>query len=1133
MRLRVIGLFVLALLLLAGLGGRAFSRDAATNKLSAGCPAGYVTSDESPGTCTTAKHAEKPFELIQRQEMLESIRSAPNDHVAPGAYANALAESQKLAKVKVNGTAGSWSQYGNGPLIVNDPKYSSVNGLGLVYNEGRLDSLRYDPVGKRLFAAKGTGGIWMSTDLGQHWVSIGDGLPSQVVGAVAWSQASGGTVLAVSGDPSFGAGGYTGFGAFYSTNLGGTWKKAAGIPDGALGFAIEVDPANQSVVYAATSYGLYRSTDGGKTYANVNLPTGSCAGVPGASTGRADCQLANVVTDVVVSQPGGVGSTTAPSTVVAAVGWRAGPRKNSDGTVQSPNNGIYRSATGAAGTFTKQAAPGFTQQARIGRVELGSTVGPLQDHDYLYAIVQDAAALNGELDVVDVNGIPDPRGGSSGTVLNGVYVSADFGKTWTLMADDNAIAKNPATGSALVGYGQANGVEPGVQAWYNEWIQPDPTRQTAAGVPTRLAFGLEEVWQNEVTTLPMNGPATFKVIGRYFAGDTCMFLTLGLPECPLNRPPTVSTTTHPDQQDGIWIPDGTGGVTLAVGNDGSFYKQHQTAAGEFDNGGWGNGDNTGMNTLLPYSVAAANDGTVWAGLQDNGHLKITPDGKEYETYGGDGTFAAVDPNNSDIAYEAYVFNAMKVTTDGGKSWKAIDPKVTNSRFVNPFAMDPTDAKHLVTAGREVVESIYGPDTVGPFGSGTNSWAKVFDLGTAQHPGDPAAQASATDPALGMSAIGLYGDAVYIGACGVCDILNASAPFRNAIATNVGGAAAPKRMSSDGWHFAAASGLPNRFITSIAVSPTDARTIYVTLGGYSRRWIPPGSLQDKNAGIGVGHLFKSTDAGATFTDVSGNLPDVPATWATLRGGQAIVATDVGVFANDPNGGTTYAPLKGLPVLPISSLTLRPNDCDTLFAGTYGRSVWKYHFNTPVTGCISGGVPAPPPTPPPGPTGVGIAGPYGFELGAEGWTTTSTSPATGWARAAPGATSSTSFQVFPYVDQSTYTLNSPQLTNPGGWVYVNFQNKLDTEPGFDYLTIEWSSDGVNWSAAPWMWDGATSTWRDDLSLSGQNASFPAFDPVKVAFNAPAGPVSVRFRLSSDELISSPLYTGAWVDDVALTN
>ena len=45
------------------------------------------------------------------------------------------------------------------------------------------------------------------------------------------------------------------------------------------------------------------------------------------------------------------------------------------------------------------------------------------------------------------------------------------------MADDNAIAKNPATGSALVGAGQATGFEPGVQAWYNEWIaaRSDPT----------------------------------------------------------------------------------------------------------------------------------------------------------------------------------------------------------------------------------------------------------------------------------------------------------------------------------------------------------------------------------------------------------------------------------------------------------------------------------------------------------------------------------------------------------------------------------------------------------------------------------------------------------------------------------
>ena len=41
----------------------------------------------------------------------------------------------------------------------------------------------------------------------------------------------------------------------------------------------------------------------------------------------------------------------------------------------------------------------------------------------------------------------------------------------------------------------------------------------------------------------------------------------------------------------------------------------------------------------------------------------------------------------------------------------------------------------------------------------------------------------------------------------------------------------------------------------------------SFNGFSRRWI-------EGPGSGNGHLFKTTDAGATWTDVSGNLPDVP-------------------------------------------------------------------------------------------------------------------------------------------------------------------------------------------------------------------------------------------------------------------
>ncbi len=1094
-----------------------------------GCPPGYHPFREgaTKGLCIADKHPEPLIELELRQRQLLSVRSAPYRQVASGAFGAAIADRNHPTKwPKLDGTAGKWQPLGTGPLQSDSEDYPRVNGLGLVDMMGRIDSLVYEPVHGRLFAALGTGGVWLSEDLGDTWRSIGDKLPSQIVGAVNWTSAGGGTLVAVSGDPTFGGGAYTGFGAFYSRDLGRSWKKASGVPDGALGFAIEVDPTDPMVVYAATLFGLFRSSDGGRSYTNVALPTGSCAGIEGGTSGRPECHLANVVTDVVVRAPGGVDEDLPAGTVIAAVGWRAGQRKNADGTVQSPNNGIYRSWSGEPGTFVKLAATGFTPQNRIGRVELGTTVGALQDHDYLYAIVQDAVVLNGGIDVIDVpETITDPRPG--GTVLNGIYVSADFGASWTLMADDDVIAKNPATGSALVGTAGAQGFEPGIQSWYNAWVAPDPTRQTPEGVPTRLAFGLEEVWQNELP-LPMNGPATFKVIGRYFSGTTCLFLGLGLPECPANRPPTTSTTTHPDQHDAVWIPDGIGGVTLAVGNDGGFYKNHVAAGEELDNGGWGDGNQAGFNTLLPYDVAMAKDGTAWAGLQDNGHMKVTPDGQQFATFGGDGTFAEVDPNDSDVAYEATPFAEMRVSVDGGTSWRTITPTLTNTRFINPFEMDATDANHLVTGGNEIVETVAGPNTEN--GSAANEWFKVFDLGTAKRPGDAAAAPSSSDPANGMSSIAVLGDAVYAGYCGACDILNASVPFKRGIATNVGGDAPPLRTTSSGWHIASAQGLPNRFVTSVAIDPADPtrRTIYVTLGGYSRRWVPPGVLQDQNAEVGEGHLFKSTDAGETFVDASGNLPDAPATWVSVRAKQVIVGTDVGVFASSFTGGAVYTPLKGLPVVPISTMQLKPGNPNLLVAATYGRGLWTFTFTKKLP--AEGG--EEPPELPSTPLGLGLAGPFGFEPSDEGWTVEAASinPLMTWKRAAPGRSGLTSFQVSPYFDQSTVSLVSPAITHPGGWIFLDWWNRRDTEPTFDFLYVEYSTDGTNWTGVPWLWNGVE--WVEAGGIDGTNAGFPSFGSERAAFKAAAGTVRVRFRFATDELISSPPYTGVLIDDVALS-
>ena len=1109
--------------------------------------------DDWDSLCVVSKRPESLKELNALFDTRAISRLAPFGAYDDGAATAAARQSAALSRASVPGTKGRAKEYGKGPLIVDDENYPQVNGLGLEDNMGRIDDYAWDPKGRRLFAAVGSGGIWRSDDMAASWKDATGNLPTTVTGAVGWTRAKGGTLLALTGEPTFGSSAYTGLGAYWSGNLGKSWKRSKGVPAGALGFAIAVDPKSPKKVYAATQYGLFVSTNAGRSYKNAKLPTGPCAGVTNMSK-KPQCALASVVTDVVVVEPGGVNTETKAGTVVATVGWRGGQRTNPDGTVQSPNNGIYRSGNGKPGSFEKLETTGFAAQDAIGRTELGHAVGPEQDHDFLYAIVQDANLLNngGLLGIDAPEGFSSPLGS---TVLNGIYVSDDFGQSWTVMATGTTLAADPTTGSALIGTGTATGYQPGVQGWYNLWVQPDPSRATAAGVPTRMVFGLEELWANDLPQLgqPLDGttPVHFGVIGKYFGGDSCLLLNVGLPACPTDRDPTDdNSTTHPDQQDGIWIldPKADNGVQLVVGNDGGAYRYRfeEDSDEELDNANWGRGDQNGFQTLLPYWAAMANDGTVWAGLQDNGNMKI--DGKtrkQYETYGGDGFFTAVDPFDSNISYEEYTNGAISVTTDGGSSWSSIDPGLTAARFSNPFAMDPTNAQHLVTAGREVVETLLGPSTTSGFteaadaDDSTSTWVKVFDLGTRTAPGDPAASSSATDPDNSMTAITTRGDATYVGFCGQCDTLNKlvdSGPvFKNGLATNVGGDKRPKAGTSNGWHVVKAKGLPNRYITSIAIDPDRSKTIYVTVGGYTRRWMPPGAAGDTNKAIGKGHLFRSTNGGKSFKDITGNLPDSPATAVTVRKNQLLVGTDVGAFASGPNGKKEskprFARLKGMPPAPVSSIQLKPDNPNLAVLALFGRGVWTYKFKqkvkVPVVNTGDGGSNAP--------KLDEVVESFDFEDGAQGWTA-SGFPGR-WAQGAPGHGKGTEEDPdgsawavsgpIGYTDLADVTLTSPAVDMPKGKGLLQWWMRLDTEGGYDIATLEVSQDGGD-------------SWQLLGSYSGGNPDAPGWSKYTAPIAAGGGEVIVRFHFTADEICSNlggPIcsstsgWDGVHVDDLVL--
>ncbi|MDT7539666.1 MAG: hypothetical protein QOI82_3251 [Actinomycetota bacterium] len=916
-----------------------------------------------PPVCVDASCLNPMTEQARLAQFAGVLATRMGADSAAGLRAGINAKNALAAGPTVAGTNGTWKPLGVGPLISDDPSYTATYGSGFADLSGRITDFAYSPTTKQLWTTAAQGGVWESDDSGASWHSVGDGLPFQSVSGIAWTRAGGpkGTLMVLTGDHAF-SNDYAGLGAYWTTDDGAHWNHATGLPDGALGFKIAVDPTAQSVAYAATGFGLYRTADAGRSWTNVKLPTGSCTG----NSQARDCFFANIATDVEVQGADTFGHKG--GAVVTTLGWRAGRYLNFDGKPQAPANGVYRSDTGAVGSFVHVAdSAGITASKDFGRAALGAAHGTGQNSAYLYAVVQNSTYFTSGQDPVSSSINGDPLGVGINPLaktsdLDGIYVSPDFGKTWRLMESGEQM-KNPANGSSLNQLSPL-GISAGYQVTYNEWIKPDPTR-TTNGVPTRLVFGLEELWTNQLP-LPLDGtgevntPAgrqgatQFTTIGAYNQAGACL-LVAAAAACSQGRVPgdPLQTTTHPDQHGGIFIPNEGTGVTLVVGNDGGVYRQTDTTgASPFTQQGFGNGSQNGFHDLLPYGIAMAKDGTAYMGLQDNGEAKIDKDtGKQYMVYGGDGVFTVVDPDNSNIVYEEYPGARVSLSTDGGKTFTAITPSfVTDADFVTPLVMDPRNAKHVVTGGRQIAET-----TVGEATTGSTGWKNVYDLGVKSSPGD-GGKATADDPANHVVSLAVDGPDIYAGFCGSCDPVKLHQKFHNGLATNVGG----------DWHIAKAKGLPQRFITSVAMDPKNHKTVYATLGASAARYFAPiGSLGEDASAAAGGYVYKSTNGGESFTNITGDLPKLQATWSLVRGGQLLVADAVGVFASAGTNGGHYAPLgKGLPTAAVFMMQLKPGDPNTLVAASFGRGGYTYRFPS--------GAQLPPDSTTPGGSGNGSGG-----------------------------------------------------------------------------------------------------------------------------------------------------------------
>src|SRR5215471_276885 len=121
------------------------------------------------------------------------------------------------------------------------------------------------------------GGVWRSTDYGANWVPIFDSQPTGSIGAIAVAPSDPNVIYVGTGAGIIRPDLATGDGIYKSTDGGKTWTHL-GLRDSQMIAMIDVDPTNPNRLFVAAlghpygpnaERGIFRSTDGGQTFQKV------------------------------------------------------------------------------------------------------------------------------------------------------------------------------------------------------------------------------------------------------------------------------------------------------------------------------------------------------------------------------------------------------------------------------------------------------------------------------------------------------------------------------------------------------------------------------------------------------------------------------------------------------------------------------------------------------------------------------------------------------------------------------------------------------------------------------------------------------------------------------------------------
>ncbi|MBV8145688.1 MAG: glycosyl hydrolase, partial [Gammaproteobacteria bacterium] len=236
------------------------------------------------------------------------------------------------------------------------------------------------------------GGVWRTTDGGGHWQPLTDGTPISSVGAIAIAPANRDIIYVGTGEAAPRGNMTYGDGVYKSTDGGRSWSHV-GLSDTRQIGAVIVDPNHPDIVLVAalghafgpnTERGVFRSTDGGKTWSKVLYKD--------ENTGAIDVSF----------------DPHDARTVYAAL-WQA-RRQPWNFSSGGPGSGLYRSGDG--GVTWKQLSGNGLPTGILGRMHV-SVSGA--DPKRIYAMIE---AVDG-----------------------GLYRSDDGGEHWQRVNDDGRLSQ--------------------------------------------------------------------------------------------------------------------------------------------------------------------------------------------------------------------------------------------------------------------------------------------------------------------------------------------------------------------------------------------------------------------------------------------------------------------------------------------------------------------------------------------------------------------------------------------------------------------------------------------------------------------------------------------------------------------